>query len=139
MKKRVYYDSVVKDMFQPDRPGLLKMLTGGRKIVAFLNTEFAVVDKRIADLLIRFADGIQSNVILKEAFASVQAKGKAEGLAEGKAEGKAGMLKSQLEAKFGSIPKWALARIHSATSDQLDRWALKTLNAASLEQVIRKR
>ena len=39
MKKRVYDDSVVKDMFQPDRPGLLKMLTGGRKIVAFSNTE----------------------------------------------------------------------------------------------------
>lgn len=53
---RFNYDAVVKDLFQKDRPSLLDLLTGNRQVREFLNPEFAVVEKRIADLLILLDD-----------------------------------------------------------------------------------
>ncbi|MDX1982843.1 MAG: hypothetical protein SFV51_21415 [Bryobacteraceae bacterium] len=52
MDERFHYDAVVKDIFQQDRPSLGDTLAAGRKVRGFLNPEFSVVEKRVADLLI---------------------------------------------------------------------------------------
>lgn len=58
--RRIYpirYDAVVKDLFQHDRPSILARYIGNRKIRGFLNIEFAIVEERIADLLLELDDG----------------------------------------------------------------------------------
>lgn len=53
----IRYDAVVKDLFQRDRPSILDAYTGGRTVRGFLNVEFAMVEERVADLLIELGDG----------------------------------------------------------------------------------
>lgn len=50
----------------------------------------------------------------------------------------AGMLRPQLKAKFGSLPKWVAERLEAATSAQLGRWSTKLLAAGTLEEVAGK-
>ncbi len=52
----IRYDAVVKDLFQRERPSILDAYIGDRKIRGFLNIEFAIVEERIADLLIELGD-----------------------------------------------------------------------------------
>ena len=47
----------------------------------------------------------------------------------------AGMLRGQLETKFGSLPKWVDERLDGAASAQLGRWSKKILSAGTLEGV----
>ncbi|MEZ5352046.1 MAG: hypothetical protein R2762_05370 [Bryobacteraceae bacterium] len=56
MNPGFHYDAVLKDLFQQDRPTLLTELIGVRRPRSFLNSEFAVVEKRIADLLLLLDD-----------------------------------------------------------------------------------
>lgn len=51
------YDAIVKDLFQRDQPSILARCVGDRKIRGFLNIEFAIVEERIADLLVELDDG----------------------------------------------------------------------------------
>ena len=53
------------------------------------------------------------------------AEGRAEGRAEGMAEGESEILRKQLTAKFGSLPRWAAGRVSKATPTQIERWAQK--------------
>lgn len=55
-RQQFRYDAVVKDLFQQDRPSLLDQLTGGRAVRQFLNPEFAVVEERVADMLVLLED-----------------------------------------------------------------------------------
>jgi hypothetical protein len=48
------------------------------------------------------------------------------------------MIRSQLETKFGKLPKWADERLDAAKSDQIERWAKKLLTAGTLEGVLGK-
>lgn len=48
------------------------------------------------------------------------------------------MLRPQLKAKFGSLPKWVAERLEAATSAQLGRWSTKLLAAGTLEEVAGK-
>jgi predicted transposase/invertase (TIGR01784 family) len=54
---------------------------------------------------------------------------------EGKAEGRAEVLLRQLTARFGPLPADLTARVRSASSDALDHWALRILDARSLAEV----
>lgn len=54
----IRYDAVVKDLVQRDSPSFLhQRFLGGRAIRAFLNVEFAVVEERVADLVLELDDG----------------------------------------------------------------------------------
>ena len=64
------------------------------------------------------------------------AEGRAEGRAEGMAEGESEILRKQLTAKFGSLPRWAAGRVSKATPTQIERWARKILVADTLEGVL---
>ena len=49
------------------------------------------------------------------------------------------MLRGQLEAKFGNLPKWVDERLEAATSVQVERWSKKILTADTLEGVLGKK
>ena len=65
------------------------------------------------------------------------AKGMQKGMAQGLHEGVEGMLRKQVQLKFGAIPSWADERIASATDEQLDAWVTGILSAESLEVLLR--
>lgn len=50
------YDAVVKDLVQRDQSSILDAYIRSRKVRGFLNVEFAIVEERIADLLIELDD-----------------------------------------------------------------------------------
>ena len=49
------------------------------------------------------------------------------------------ILRGQLHAKFGLVPKWAEERLEKANKAQIERWGKKLLNAKSLEGAIGKK
>ena len=51
----------------------------------------------------------------------------------------ASMLRGQLAAKFGSLPKWVDQRLEAATSAQVERWSKRILTADTLEGVVGKK
>ncbi len=55
-RERLRYDTVLKDLFQRDRPKLLERLTGGKRVKQTLNVELAMVAERRADLLLELDD-----------------------------------------------------------------------------------
>jgi len=62
-------------------------------------------------------------------------KGLEEGRQKGLEEGKALLLRKQLEKRFGPLPDWAEARLEQVASDELERWAIRLLDAVRLEDV----
>jgi flagellar biosynthesis/type III secretory pathway protein FliH len=64
------------------------------------------------------------------------AQGKAEGQAQGKAEGQAALFMKLLALKFGTLTAETTARVQQASAEELDRWAERLLNAASLDDVL---
>ncbi|MGE3172986.1 MAG: Rpn family recombination-promoting nuclease/putative transposase [Planctomycetota bacterium] len=62
-------------------------------------------------------------------------RGLAQGKIEGKIEGRAEQLLLLLHRRFGPAAESVTARVRSATADDLDRWALRVLDAPSLAQV----
>jgi hypothetical protein len=57
------------------------------------------------------------------------------GKLEGKLEGEAVILQRQLIKRFGTLDDITLTRLHSATSEQLELWAERVLDATSLQAV----
>lgn len=60
----------------------------------------------------------------------------AEGKAEGKAEGRADLLVRQLTLRYGELDEAALARIRTASIDELDAIGERVLTAGSLEEAL---
>ena len=59
-------------------------------------------------------------------------EGKAEGLAEGLVKGRAETLQRQMARRFGPLTDAVLARLHSASTAELEHWTDRILDAASL-------
>jgi len=64
------------------------------------------------------------------------AKGKAEGRAEGKAEGRVALIVRQLTLRFGALNEGQLARISSASIEELDAIGERLLSAQSLQEAL---
>ena len=47
------------------------------------------------------------------------------------------LLRWQLTRRFGPIPDWAEQQLTQATTEQLEAWALRVLDATSLDSVLR--
>ncbi len=60
-------------------------------------------------------------------------------LQDGRQEGEAKILTRLLQRRFGSIPAWASEKITKATSQSLEEWSLRVLDAQSLEEVFADR
>jgi hypothetical protein len=63
-------------------------------------------------------------------------RGMAKGLEQGREQGRLNTLTRQLSRRFGPLPDAALARLRSATPDQLDLWTDRVLDAPTLEAVL---
>jgi len=62
-------------------------------------------------------------------------KGLEKGLEKGLAQGEALLLQRQLARRFGPLPSDVIAQLGTATTEQLERWGDRVLDAASLEDV----
>jgi len=67
----------------------------------------------------------------KELFNQGTLKGKQEGILEGESL----LLQRLLTKRFGPLPDGTLERLNQATSEQLEQWSLRVLEASSLEDV----
>jgi predicted transposase YdaD len=63
--------------------------------------------------------------------------GREEGLKEGRQEGQAQLLSALLERRFGALDEELRRRVASAGMEELQRWALNFVGAASLQDVFR--
>jgi hypothetical protein len=63
-------------------------------------------------------------------------QGLGQGLEKGLHMGRLGTLTRQLTRRFGPLPDAALARLQSATPDQLDVWTDRVLDAPTLQAVL---
>jgi len=48
------------------------------------------------------------------------------------------LLRRQLRKRFGELPDWVEARLAEGTPTQLEQWAERVLDAATLEAVFRE-
>lgn len=64
-----------------------------------------------------------------------QRKGMEKGLEQGVGKGQARLLNLLIQQRFGALPAATETRSEAATPDQLEAWALRVLDAASLEDV----
>ena len=62
-------------------------------------------------------------------------EGLKEGRQEGEQRGEAKLLKRQLTHRFGDLPTWAEERLTQASTDQLEQWAEKILDAQTLQEI----
>jgi hypothetical protein len=65
----------------------------------------------------------------------VEEKGRQEGRQEGERKGEAALLLRQLQRRFGMLPDWVTERIDLASTDTLEEWGLRVLEAGSLDEV----
>ena len=63
------------------------------------------------------------------------AQGLLQGRAEGEQSGEAKALRRLLQKRFGPLPEALLARVHSASVDELEQWLDRALDADSLAGV----
>ena len=54
-------------------------------------------------------------------------------------DAQASLVRGQLSAKFGGVPKWVDEKLGAATSAQIERWSKKILIADTLEGVLGKK
>jgi len=80
--------------------------------------------------------GTPNYTVFEEICADFLAQRKAEAQARDKLLGMAWVLRVLLKTKFGRVPKWAEARIKTASRLQLKRWALRVYTEEKLEDVI---
>ena len=59
-----------------------------------------------------------------------------EGRVEGAASERANLLKRLLAQRFGDLPEWAVARINTASAEQLNAWVDAILSGPSLAKVL---
>ena len=68
-------------------------------------------------------------------------KGRQEGLQEGRLEGRQegeqSLLQKLLTKRFGPLPEAVLEQIRSASTEQIDAWVDRVLDAESLEELFR--
>ena len=66
-------------------------------------------------------------------------EGKEQGLAQGKKqgrqEGEVILLKRLLTHRFGDLPAWVEAQLESATTETLEQWGERILDAETLKEI----
>ena len=62
-------------------------------------------------------------------------QGRAEGVAQGRAEGERAVLERLLRRRFGTLPLRVGARLGAAAEAELEVWADRVLDAATLDEV----
>jgi hypothetical protein len=87
-----------------------------------------------------FGTILEAKTMLAERVIEWTRNWKEEGIEQGRQEGmqkgQAKLLKTMLEARFGPLPDWALARLKESSSAEVERWCLRILNQPSLQEVL---
>ena len=65
-------------------------------------------------------------------------KGLKQGLEQGVYRGEARLLRRLLIRRFGALPAWAEARLEQAGEEELEVWADRVLEGATLEDVLKE-
>jgi hypothetical protein len=73
------------------------------------------------------------NPVLRQWYEEAFARGQVEGVDQGIDV----ILRRLLERRFGALPEWALDRLASSTRQEREDWALRVLDAGSLEDIFR--
>jgi len=73
---------------------------------------------------------------VEEGLAEGREEGRAEGQAEGQAQGRAALLQRMLTQRFGQLDPRHEERLRSASTEEIERWADRLLEADSLVAVI---
>jgi flagellar biosynthesis/type III secretory pathway protein FliH len=58
-----------------------------------------------------------------------------QGFQQGICQGEAKLLRRQLVRRFGALPGWAETRLEQASEAELERWAERVLECATLDEV----
>ncbi|MFN9706718.1 MAG: DUF4351 domain-containing protein, partial [Planctomycetota bacterium] len=82
-------------------------------------------------LTLRFRDPAMKSKFVSTAQ-QLRNEGRAEGKAEGRAEGKVATLLRLITRRFGAPAAAVVSRLQAATTDDLDRWTDRILDATSL-------
>ena len=56
---------------------------------------------------------------------------------KGRSEGQQDLVQELLTEKFGTLPVWALQRLHGARAEDLHAWAKRILRGTTLEDTLR--
>ncbi len=64
-------------------------------------------------------------------------QGLEQGLEQGVSQGEAKLLRRQLVRRFGALPAWAEERLEQAGEAELEVWADRVLECATLEEVLK--
>jgi uncharacterized protein (DUF3084 family) len=59
-----------------------------------------------------------------------------QGFLQGFLQGRREVLLRQLKIRFGDLPQTAVTRVNSAGNNDIDRWAMRILTDAALEDVL---
>jgi len=62
-------------------------------------------------------------------------QGLQQGRQEGRQEGKILLLQRQLARRFRVMPPWVAAKLEQASSEEIDLWAERILEASSLDEL----
>ena len=85
--------------------------------------------------------GVEKGVVIGEVIGMEKGevigmeKGEVIGMEKGVVIGRAGLLRRQLECRFGVLPEWALGALSGASEQELDAWGVAVLTAPTLEAV----
>jgi predicted transposase/invertase (TIGR01784 family) len=78
---------------------------------------------------------LMENDVIREWIEGGIQKGIEQGLQQGTERGQSALLAKQLTRRFGALPAEYELRLQSAHSEQLEKWALRLLDASTLAQV----
>jgi predicted transposase/invertase (TIGR01784 family) len=112
-------------------------------VVRYTCTAYAPLDeKTLSEVLRRVMPGKEKQMLsiaarqwLAEGEAKGEARGEARGRAEGEVRGEAKALVRMLQKRFGRIPARYLQVIASATTDELESWIDRALDAPTIKAV----
>jgi hypothetical protein len=135
----------LKEPGRGDALAQLSVLAGLRNVVREAEWEVkrmgVIIDVKKNPILMEWHRQMEEQV--NEDFRQATKQAREEGLEEGREKGlEKGQIKTlltQMETKFGRLPKWARHRVTTARRLQLERYAKKILDADTLESVIGKR
>ena len=101
----------------------------------YMFRQYATVPREVLREAIRRGMPEKEEQMLSRAVRETLEEGRAEGRVEGRAAGMAKVLRRQLERRHGALDEATVARIQSASEEELDRWTDRVLEARTLEEV----
>ncbi|MFZ1859424.1 MAG: Rpn family recombination-promoting nuclease/putative transposase [Candidatus Competibacter sp.] len=132
----LYQDLIKQKQVLPERrlPPVLPEL---KRIFAIWIRAMVLRHSRNRLVLPKVRDLQELKMILADRFETWAREHEHKGIEKGIEKGEALLLQRLLVRRFGPLPGDLMARIGSATQEQIERWSDRVLDAASLEDVFR--